>query len=50
MSPVDRLCEHPDCMKDAFYTYRTKASTARNVRALLRSAIIVGGDTRRMIR
>jgi len=44
--PLTAYCEHPDCMKDAFYTYRYYSVDGRECPALyFDPLIIVGGDT-----
>lgn len=43
--PLTAYCEHPDCMKDAFYTYRYYTVEGRECPALyFDPLIIVGGD------
>lgn len=44
--PLTAYCEHPDCMKDAFYTYRYYRVDQMECPALyFDPLIIVGGDT-----
>ncbi len=44
--PLTAYCEHPDCMKDAFYTYRYYSVDGKECPALFFDPlIIVGGDT-----
>ncbi|NCB01594.1 MAG: thymidine kinase [Spirochaetia bacterium] len=44
--PLTAYCEHPDCMKDAFYTYRYYSIDGKECPALFFDPlIIVGGDT-----
>jgi thymidine kinase len=44
--PLTAYCEHPDCMKDAFYTYRYYRVDHQECPALyFDPLIIVGGDT-----
>jgi len=46
--PLTAYCEHPDCMKDAFYTYRYYSVDSQECPALyFDPLIIVGGDTRK---
>jgi thymidine kinase len=46
--PLTAYCEHPDCMKDAFYTYRYYSVGGQECPALyFDPLIIVGGDTRK---
>ncbi len=46
--PLTAYCEHPDCMKDAFYTYRYYSVGGDECPALyFDPLIIVGGDTRK---
>jgi thymidine kinase len=46
--PLTAYCEHPDCMKDAFYTYRYYQVEGEECPALyFDPLIIVGGDTRK---
>jgi len=44
--PLTAYCEHPDCLKDAFYTYRYYTVDGQECPALyFDPLIIVGGDT-----
>lgn len=46
--PLTAYCEHPDCMKNAFYTYRYYQVEGRECPALyFDPLIIVGGDTQK---
>jgi thymidine kinase len=46
--PLTAYCEHPDCMKDAFYTYRYYRVDGQECPALyFDPLIIVGGDTQK---
>ncbi|MDY4610193.1 MAG: thymidine kinase [Sphaerochaetaceae bacterium] len=46
--PLTAYCEHPDCMKNAFYTYRYYQVGGRECPALyFDPLIIVGGDTQK---
>lgn len=46
--PLTAYCEHPDCMKDAFYTYRYYTVDGQECPALyFDPLIIVGGDTQK---
>lgn len=46
--PLTAYCEHPDCMKDAFYTYRYYSVDGQECPALyFDPLIIVGGDTQK---
>lgn len=46
--PLTAYCEHPDCMKNAFYTYRYYQVDGRECPALyFDPLIIVGGDTQK---
>ncbi|MCK9285953.1 MAG: thymidine kinase [Sphaerochaetaceae bacterium] len=46
--PLTAYCEHSDCMKDAFYTYRYYQVDGQECPALyFDPLIIVGGDTRK---
>ncbi|MDD3366920.1 MAG: thymidine kinase [Sphaerochaetaceae bacterium] len=46
--PLTAYCEHPDCMKDAFYTYRYYQVNGQECPALyFDPLIIVGGDTQK---
>jgi len=46
--PLTAYCEHPDCMKDAFYTYRYYTVGGEECPALFFDPlIIVGGDTKK---
>jgi thymidine kinase len=46
--PLTAYCEHPDCMNDAFYTYRYYSVGGQECPALyFDPLIIVGGDTRK---
>lgn len=46
--PLTAYCEHPDCMRDAFYTYRYYSVDGLECPALyFDPLIIVGGDTQK---